>query len=280
MHSATKKYLMDSGVTITHGMANISRCQSKAERLISSLSRLIMKYHTASPKTPFSKLVAEALMTYNNSTHSGLGPTTEDGGVTPRELHFSPTLKAPLTNVEAQGSGNGSKSSKETISLAKKAAEDSLIWNVKAFLKKKEQRSPTDYGRRLKKGDLCLLKRTSFAKGIQPKLAFKLQKNAFEIMDRVGTNTFRCKSILTNEICILPGDLLLITRNQTKDQLLALCAKMEQVATRNEATNSPPLTRRRARAHQTTPSVDVNFVTNAGLSTVCCFPTVDLSVLD
>ena len=279
-HSATRKFLMDSGVTITHGMANISRCQTKAERLISTISRLIMKYHSSNPKTPFSKLVNESIICYNNSVHSGLGPMTEEGAISPRELHFSPTLKAPLMNIASKEDGKGSKSAKETISLAKRAAEESLLYNVQSFLKKKDHSSPTDYGRRLKSGDLCLLKRTSFAKGIQKKLAFKLQKNAFEVMDRVGTNTFRCKSILTDDICILPGDLLLITRNQTKEDLLRLCERMEEMATKNEASNSPPMTRRRARGAQLSPSIDANFVLNAGLTTKSHYGGIGLDALE
>ena len=165
--------------------------------------------------------------------------------------------------------------------LWQKGRRKSLFFTTKtSFLKKKDHSLPTDYSRRLKRGDLCLLKRTSFAKGIQKKLAFKLQKNAFEVMDRVGTNTFRCKSILTDDICILPGDLLLITRNQTKEDLLRLCERMEEMATKNEASNSPPMTRRRARGAQLSPSIDANFVLNAGLTTKSHYGGIGLDALE
>ena len=54
---------------------------------------------------------------------------TEEGAISPRELHFSPTLKAPLMNIASKEDGKGSKSSKETISLAKRAAQESLLYN-------------------------------------------------------------------------------------------------------------------------------------------------------
>ena len=170
-NSVTRKYLLDGGVRLLHGLPHVSRSQSKAEKCIGTISRLTYKYHTAHPSMPFPKLVAEAVFTYNNSKHTAHGQT-------PRSLHFA-NPPSPLMNVASEagsgsggstGSGSGSgagsgrggglKSAREAVALAREAKEGALLENVKCFLKRKQTRSPTDFGRRLKVGDLVLRKRT------------------------------------------------------------------------------------------------------------------------
>ena len=58
--SASLAFLKQNNVEITHGMAYISRCQSHAERMIGTLTRLVTKLHTDSPTTQFTRLVDEA----------------------------------------------------------------------------------------------------------------------------------------------------------------------------------------------------------------------------
>ena len=170
------------------------------------------------------------------------------------------------------------KSARDAVALAREAEEDALMETVKNFLKRKQTRSPTDYGRRLKVGDLVLRKRTSFTAGSARKMAFKLIRDAYEIVQRVATNSFRCKSLLDGKVLLIPGDHLLKTRGQTKDSLCNLCNEMEAVAARNEATASPPMTRRRA-ASLAPPEVDNLFVESIGIGVACSDVVFDLEQL-
>ena len=58
-NTETAKYLKNNGVEILHGSPHISRHQAKAERVISSLSRMIAKFSTENPKNVIEKETAE-----------------------------------------------------------------------------------------------------------------------------------------------------------------------------------------------------------------------------
>ena len=93
-----------------------------------------------------------------------------------------------------------------------------------------------------KGGDLCL-QRTSFPVNAPKKLAFKVLIEAYEVKQRVATNSFRCESLLTGEISVIAGDLLIKTKNLSKDELIALCAEMQEAAIRNAARSTRRTTR-------------------------------------
>ena len=176
------------------------------------------------------------------------------------------------------GRGSGLKTARDAVALAREAEEDALLENVKSFLKRKQTRSPTHFGRRLKVGDLVLRKRTSFTAGSARKMAFKSTKECNEITHRVATNAFRCKSLLDGKISLIPGDHLLKTRGQTKDSLVYLCKRMEEIAVKNEASASPPLTRRRT-ALLAPPEANNLFISDVGIGDTKEGVTADLRAL-
>ena len=82
-------------------------------------------------------------------------------------------------------------SSAKTRGVSRLASKLTLKADVERFLKKRNDKSLSDYSARLKVGDLCLKKKMSFPNHVNKKLAFKLHIDCFKIMSRVGTNSFR-----------------------------------------------------------------------------------------
>ena len=66
-NSNARAFLEENGVAIVHGHAYVSRSQSKAEKTIGKITRLILKYNADRPTIPFQLLVEEATLTYNSS---------------------------------------------------------------------------------------------------------------------------------------------------------------------------------------------------------------------
>ena len=66
-NSKSRAFLEDHNVSIVHGHPYVSRSQSKAEKTIGTIARLILKYQTERPKTSFATLLSEATLTYNSS---------------------------------------------------------------------------------------------------------------------------------------------------------------------------------------------------------------------
>ena len=70
---ATANFLRSHGVQVTHGLAYVSRCQSKVERCIGSFTRLLCKLHTQQPDADINMLVEEAALTMNSTPSESLG---------------------------------------------------------------------------------------------------------------------------------------------------------------------------------------------------------------
>ena len=236
-NSKAKKYLEANQVRLIHGLPTISRCQSRAEKSISSISRLFCKYHTAEPSIPFDKLVQEATIAYNSAPSDGL-----PNNLAPRDVHFN---RAPtkFTHMAPELGPSTPGSIRNAMRAAAAMREDVLCNDVASFVKRKPRLSATNYSARLRPGDLCLQRRTSFPVNAPKKLAFKVLIEAYEVKQRVATNSFRCESLLTGEISVIAGDLLIKTKNLSKDELIALCAEMQEAAIRNAARSTRRTTR-------------------------------------
>ena len=241
-HSKTRKYLESNGVWIHHGHPYVSRCQGIAEKAIGTLSTSVRKLHTAAPDTPFHHLVREATMIMNNSPHESL-----PAGMTPKMVHFvRPTTSFLHYNPELEV--KRPKNITSAIQTAQKAAQSVLHHNVAAALRRKEHESPQDHARKLRVDDLVLKKRTSFAKNVTKKTAYKLAIDAYRVIARVATNSFRVKSLMDDAISCLPGDQLIKVSNLDEDGMRQLVHLMESSAAKGLPQPSRPRTRAGAAA--------------------------------
>ena len=105
------------------------------------------------------------------------------------------------------------------------------------------EEAPTDFSRRLRPGDLTLRKRTSFPVGVPRKHAHKITLDGYEIVSRCATNTFLCRSVMTGDEVVLPGDLLCRLRNHDVHSLRRLVESMIEATTRTERREQRRLTR-------------------------------------
>ena len=58
------------------------------------------------------------------------------------------------------------------------------------------------------------------------KLGFRIIVNGFEVKKRVATNTFLCKSVLTGNLAIFPGDHLVRVKGFDRTSLAAFCTRL------------------------------------------------------
>ena len=118
-------------------------------------------------------------------------------------------------------------------------------------LKREEKKSPANYSRRLKIGDLVLKKKTTFPTHSPRKLAFKIVIQAYKVIARLATNTYRVKSIVDETLEIQPGDHLVRLTNMREDQVLKRL--MEKTSQMNMAVTDRAQTRamRQAEARAT-----------------------------
>ena len=95
---------------------------------------------------------------------------------------------------------------------AKRAAQDQVLHgDVRRFMMRREAENVGDRYNQLKIGDLAFKKCISFWTGAPRKLQFRVDEDAFEIVSRVATNSFRCVSIVDGRVQLLPGDHLVKT---------------------------------------------------------------------
>ena len=242
VNSRARDFLEKNGVAILHGCPYISRDQSKAEKTIGTISRLVCKYHTDHPELTFPRLVEEAVLAYNSSPCKGL-----PDNVSPRDAHF---VRAPSTFLHAapEVDRKAPKSIKDAVDAARKIGASTLANDVAAFVRRQERRSPTNQSAKVRVGDLCLKKRTSFPANAPRKLAFKIIADAYEVKSKVGSNSYRVESLLTGEEAVLPGDHLIKTRNLSAVDLVELCKEIERVSIMNQQRPSKRLTRSSANA--------------------------------
>ena len=227
--STTESFLKERGVRITHGMPTVSRCQAKVERLIGSLTRLFCKIHTDQPELSFPRIVAEAILIHNNSPSDGLPQN-----LSPNDIHFA---RAPSTFPLI--TTNSGACTNQFVKASRLASRKTVVEDVRRFLRRQKLTSPTDYSRKLKVGDLCLRRRTSFAPSAPKKLQFRLKIEAYEITSKLATNAFHACSLMDNRCVVLPGDVLIKVASLSKEELRALCREMETIAARSNALSTP-----------------------------------------
>ena len=197
-------------------MAFNSRSQSKCERVIGTLTRLICKLQTENPDMSFLQVVEEGVISYNSAPHTSLPRC-----LSPREMHFiAPTpsfldVNRPETRDRA---------------TARTTMEETAAHEVAAMLRRRQRFSPTNYSAKLKIGDVALKRRTSFPKGVPKKLAFQIEMKGYVVMSKVATNAFRCRDVMSGETVILPGDLLVRLRHHSEESVKRLVAEMSALA--------------------------------------------------
>ena len=208
-------------------MAFVSRCQSKAEKRIQTLQLTVNKLHTASPSSKFETIVDEATIVLNNSPSEGL-----PRGLTPKDLLFArPTNSFFLPSSGAEEDGiNRDVRYKDFMKVAREAERDTLVHKIKSHITRQKATLPTSYTRTLRAGDLALRKRTIFPVGAPKKLCHKLKIEAYKILKRVATNSFRVVSVVTGVEEILPGDLLCKVKRFDEEGLRQLVEAMRKTA--------------------------------------------------
>ena len=249
-NSRARALLTDAGVAILHGLPHVSRSQAKAEVCIKTVCKLLNKYHTADPSLSFSDLVDSAVFTYNASPHSAIWPHA------PRDLHY---VRAPSHFLSARPSAGTASGPDNAVSKILRAARlraaAALQSDVQQFRKRTPLHSSTDVGRRLRPGEFVMKKKTSFPRGAAKKLCAKLVVDAYRILSRVGTNSFRVESVVDGETSIFPGDHLVRMRGHDEESVRRLCEEMERTLRRSDARASLPETRSRTRGR---PAADEN----------------------
>ena len=213
--SASASFLHSHGVQVTHGLAYVSRCQSKVERCIGSFTRLLCKLHTQQPNADFNTLVEEAALTMNSTPSASLG-----GRLSPKDVHFN----CPPSNFFPPLRDDGG----NELMAARLRSKEVVLEEVKRNIKKAPITSPTDYTNKIKVGQLALKKRSVFPVGAPKKLAFKTLINPLKIVQKVATNSYRCINLFTNEESIVAGDLLIKVSALDERELKKLCTEMEQ----------------------------------------------------
>ena len=256
--SVSTSLLKKMGISITHSMANNSLCQARVERLIGTISRSILKLQTDSPTTPFQRLVDEARIQYNNTATSNLG------GKSPSDLHFfrsTANLIGVDGNIPLSGLTGDVKTARQVVAAKRAAQEEVLANDVRRFVQRREKEAAGDRDDRLKIGNRVFKKRTVYWTGSPRKLQFKVDENAFEIISKIATNSYKVRSIIDDKIFIFPGDHLVKTL-LTSEQLRALVARMALV---REKAGPAPRAMTRAR-----PSVDGVFPEDSGDELIEC----------
>ena len=246
-NTLSSQMLRQHGIELFHGMACVSRCQSKVERFIGSFVRLLLKLHdAASEKLPFSSLIDEARVCYNTTATDTLG------GRSPADLHFTRS-NANLIDDEGLPVGGIPNLRKKWIPLwqSRVQAFDDVIKNdVRRFQQRRERENPLDFTSHLQIGDLCFKKRTSFLQHTPKKIQHRVDNDAYEIVAKLATNSFRCLSLRFGNYAILPGDHLIRT-HLSREGVLKILDKIETLRCKtNGSENDAAITRSRARRPQ------------------------------
>ena len=224
-NSAARKFLEEAGVSILHGKATISRDQSKVERAISSITRTLCKLHSECPKISFERILSEATIAHNSSICRSTGRS-------PREAHFVRPASNFL-NINPKDVQPRTKTLKDAITAARTSSRRTLVDEVEQFIKRNELTSPTQFTKRLIPNDIVLKKRTSYPLGSPKKLCHKMTIDAYIVIERVASNSYRVRSLIDNKIYILPGDLLVRLRHHSKEDAIQLVKGMQEIVDRN-----------------------------------------------
>ena len=239
--SVSTTMLKKMGISLTHSMPNNSVCQAKVERYIGTISRSILKIQTASPGTPFKRVIDEAVLQYNNTCTDILG------GRCPSEFQFF-KANANLMDVDGHvpldGLTGDSRTFKHLVD-ARLAMQDEVLHNdVRRFVQRRDKENPGDRDDKIKVGDYALKKRTSFWSGAPRKLQFKVDEDAFEVVSKLATNSYKCISLMTGDAQILPGEQIVKTK-MSREKLQTLVRKMSEL--RALSNGDPAASRRPSR---------------------------------
>ena len=222
-NSEASKMLKSWGCEVRHGLEYVSRCQSKMERMVGSVMRLVCKISSAEPSLPFHRVVEEATLVINSSVSDGLPENR-----CPKDIHFT-NPPSNFNQLPADGKFNAK------ASMA--ASRMTLEQDVKRFLRSRKERSPRDYAARIRPGQLVMQKRMVF--GHYPKkLSSKVLIKAYRVDSRVGTNAFRVTELRDRTSKVLPGDLLIKVSALDEVGLIKLCREMEDMMKREASTRS------------------------------------------
>ena len=229
--SHSLRFLREQGVEVRHGKPYVSRDQTMAERFIRTLTDLYKKLHTDAPGTPFEQLINEALILYNSSPNDSLPES-----LSPKDVHFARAPKNFLRH-EFKYPGKTSRTIKEYFEGSRAAGRASLRHAVHEYIRRKPLESPMK-APRIKAGDICLRKRTTFSADSPRKLQFRRMVDAFEVERRVATNSFRCKSVVDGASHIFAGDHLIRLDGFDRQRALALVESMELARDKGAATRT------------------------------------------
>ena len=178
-----------------------------------------------SPSTPFQQVVNEARISYNNTA------TTNLGGQSPSDLHFFRS-NANLIDVDGtlplSGLTGNVLDARRVVALKQQAQETVIHNDVRRFLQRRDRENPGDADDKLRVGDFVFRKRTSFWGSVPRKLQFRVDEDAFKIVGKLATNSFRCSSVLDGELAVFPGGQLVRTTLK-EEELKALLARMKVV---------------------------------------------------
>ena len=234
--SKSLQFLKERGVSVSHGLANVSRCQSKVERAINTFTRLLCNLRTDNPNWSFNRLVAETTFIINSSPSSALGES--DSYLSPKEIHFA---KAPVDFLRhaSKETPKPIGSAQTTMQAARDASKITLLSDVRRYMKQKQTTSPTDYSQKLKPGMICLKRRTTFPTSSPKKLCYKLNFEVYKIDSKIATNSFKCTELRTNSQSVLAGDALVRLNGLTEDEAIQLVTEMERTAAREATFDAP-----------------------------------------
>ena len=237
-NSRSLQFLKETGVSVSHGMAHISRNQGKVERAIGTFTRLLCNMQTENPKWPFNRLVNETSYIMNST------PSSTQPYLAPKEIHFN---RAPCNFLHHADDGKTGSNS-DAMAAAREASKRTLLYDVKRFMKRQVKTSPTDYTLKLRPGMICLQKRTSFPANSPKKLCYKTTFDVYKITSKVATNSYRVRSLRTNEEKVMPGDNLIKLTNINEHEALSLVDEMERVAAKESLATTNPTSRRSTRS--------------------------------
>ena len=222
-NSEALKMIKAWGCEVRHGLPYVSRSQSKVERMIGSIMRLVCKISCAEPTLPFHRLVDEACLVINSSVSDGLPENR-----CPKDIHFT-NPPANFNHISSEVEFDA-----KTSNLASKLT---LEQDVKRFLRTRKLTSPRDYASRIRPGQLVLQRKMIF--GHYPrKLSHKVLLHCYKVSERVGTNAFRVTELRDGSTKVLPGDLLVKVSSLNEDGLVRLCREMEDMLKREGRTKS------------------------------------------
>ena len=171
-------------------------------------------------------------------------PSSNPPYLAPKDIHFS---RAP-SNFLHHAAEETTSGRNDAVKAAREASKRTLLYDVKRFMKRQVKTSATDYTSKLRPGMICLQKRTSFPASSPKKLCYKTTFDVFKITSKVATNSYRVRSLKSNDEKVMPGDNLIKLTNITDDEAIELVDEMERVAAKESLATTNPSQKRLTRS--------------------------------